>query len=253
MKKFVLGFLALGTALTQSHAINVLVSGGQFDATAIGYIQDMGHTVTSVAPTAFSSQSFVGFDAIYLDWQSTYTGLSTRTTDLMNFAAAGGNILAEITLVSGNPLPDYPFGGELNIAGTHANNVRIVDGAHPVMNGLTSASLSNWGNSHHGHYTSNIGSFHGLADTGNAGEWVAVTKQWGFGNITYSTIDAVFHMKFGGGATGASSPKGIFINNALTLAAVPEASTYALLAGLLGFSFVVIRRRSRSQSDVIEA
>jgi hypothetical protein len=249
-----IGLLILtpGLQITARGAI-VLASGNQINDGVVPILTAMGHTVTYVSASSFSSASFAGFDAIYLDWNSNFNGLNARKTDLLAFVAAGGNLLAEITLVSGNPISHYPLGEELTLGGTHSNTVRIIDASHPLMDGLSSAGLSNWGSSHHGHYLSDIGSFSGIADTGTDDQWAIITKEVGAGNLIYISLDPSVHIKYGAGPTGPTSPKGVLIDNALTLpnnvaiASVPEPLAIAIWFALIcSGGFITTRPKLRS-------
>jgi hypothetical protein len=199
-------------------ADNILISGVEMNPTIQGYLTALGHTSTIVTPGNFGTASFAGYDAIWLGWNSNFSGLAARQADLMSFMNAGGNVLAEVTSENFNPVTDYPFGNEINTPPpAHLDVARIVNASHPLVAGLTNASLSSWGNSTHGYYTS-IGGFTGITDTGDTGEWTLLTREVGVGNLTFSAFDISFHIKNGSGPTGPTSAKGILLDNALTLA-----------------------------------
>lgn len=257
MRRFILAIACLAMTIATAGQVQagvILTSGNEINSTVDGYIAAMGHTVTHVSPNDFGTASFAGFDAIYLDWISNFNGLLSRKSDLDSFVAAGGNLFAEITQNSGNPITDYLFGEELGLGTGSGDNVRIVDSSHELMTGLTDSGLSNWGNSHHGHYVSDIGSFTGIADTGVSNQWSIITKQHGLGNVTYISLDPSYHIKNGAGPTGAFSQKGILINNALSLtsanATVPEPTSLAIF-GIGALGLVASRRRRKLKVDLV--
>src|SRR5262245_20351520 len=143
-KRTMVGLLVvMSLTVSQARADTVLVSGVEMNAEIVGYLASLGHTVTIVDPSAFGSTSFAGYDAIWLGWNSSFSGLAGRKADLEAFVSAGGNLLAEIA-APGNPIGDYPFGDELALQHVSSDQAQIVDPAfpsganHPLNAGLTS-------------------------------------------------------------------------------------------------------------------
>lgn len=242
---FCFAFVFLSGSL---QAGNILLSGSEMDSSIQSTLTGLGHTSTIVDPSSFGSASFSGYTGIWLDWTSTFNGLASRDTDLINFVTGGGILLAEITWMNGNPVTDYPYGNELSAPpSVNPDTIHIVNSTapgganHALMQGLTDASLSNWGNAAHGYFTT-IGGFTGVTDDGTPGNWVALVRQVGAGFIVYSAQDISYHIKNNSPNTAEST----YLQNALTLQAgggsVPEPASCLLLgAGLFGLA--ALRRR----------
>jgi len=194
---------------------NVLISGSQMTPTLAGYIEALGHSATLVQSDAWATVSLAGYDAVWLGSESAFADLSSRIFDLYDLLDAGGIILAEVTM-PGNPLTDYPFGDELSFVVNNGNFVHITAPDHPAVAGLTDGGLSNWDQSWHAYFDS-IGSFTGVADTGVSGNWVLLERPFGSGQIAFTSLDISYHIQRGAGPTGPLSPKGILLNNILTL------------------------------------
>jgi fibronectin type 3 domain-containing protein len=193
----------------------VLISGVEMNTTIQGYLTTLGHASTIVDPANIGSAPFTGYSAIWLGYMGSgsYTGLASRSTDLTNFMKAGGNVIVEYADVA-NPITDFPYGSELTPVTTFGDTVDVVAPTNAVMVGLTDSDLSNWGSSWHRYFTG-IGSFTGVSDNTTGGQWVTFVKQVGAGHYVITGQDPSYHAQFGAGATGAFSPKMLFVNNAL--------------------------------------
>jgi MYXO-CTERM domain-containing protein len=66
-----------------------------------------------------------------------------------------------------------------------------------------------------GQATAGFASLTQATDSYDAGQSVTIGKSYGSGHITYTGQDISFHIQFGSGATGPSSPKMTFALNAL--------------------------------------
>ena len=115
-------------------------------------------------------------------------------------------------------MTNYPFGDTLSLHAGQGDTVRIVNAASPVNAGLDDAGLSGWNTSDHTEFTG-IGSFYGVTDNGTNGYWVTIIRNVGSGYIVYSGQDVSYHIQNGLGPTGAGSPKGVLLNNILSLVA----------------------------------
>ena len=210
--------------ITVTTNTRVLISGVNMNAAVQGYLTTMGYSSTIVTPSAFGSTSFAGYYAIWLGSESTFTDLKARQADLTNFVAAGGILFCEIAVGYGSPMTNYPFGGKLAIQTGRGDTVRIVNAGSPVNAGLDDAGLSGWNGSDHTEFTG-IGSFSGVTDNGTNGYWVTIIRNLGSGYIVYSGQDVSYHIQNGLGPTGAASPKGVLLNNILSLVYTPSAPT----------------------------
>ena len=194
---------------------NVLLSGLEMNSTIQSDLSAYGITSTIVSSSQLQNTDFSPYSGIWLSWSTTYDNTSGQlASKFSNFINSGGNVFAEEP--GSNELSFLPNGGSVTTSVTNAESVHIVNTWGSLMNGLTDAGLSNWGNSFHDRYV-NIGSFTGIATDSSSGLWVTIGESIGQGNLVITGQDPSFHVKNGQGATGAGSPKAQFAVNALEL------------------------------------
>ncbi|MEA1832184.1 cadherin domain-containing protein [Methylobacterium durans] len=204
-----------GTAT--GRAPKVLISGYEMTAGIQADLRAKGIDATIVSPNALQSTDFTGYTAIWLGWETTYTGSTTLKTKLTDFLKAGGNVLAEEP--NTNELTFLPDGDTITATRSYGDNVRIVSSYQTLMDGLSDAALSNWSLSYHATYTS-YGSFTKVAQD-SSGAAITIAERVGTGNLVVTGQDASYHEKNGSfptGGSGVNSPQLKFVTNALTLA-----------------------------------
>ena len=191
---------------------NVLCSGSYLVGTNLTYLTALGHTFTAVPGPTMLTNSFSGYTAIWLGRGALSAILTNRYADLVAFVNQGGILLVELTAPAN--IGQYPLGSGLSLGPGNSNTVRIVNSLHPINANLTDAGLSGWTPSCRGVLTA-IGDFNGLTDIGMPGYWVTIEKSAGAGRVVYTVQDISYHIQFGAGTTGATSPKGVFLDNVL--------------------------------------
>ena len=134
---------------------------------------------------------------------------------------------------------------DVHETGNGGNAVHIVAPADPVNQYLTDGGLSNWLRSYHTTY--DVTGAYSVLTVGSDsnGEALTLGQTLGAGHITLSGQDISYHIQNGAGATGAFSPKGQFLTNALCNPGlvVPEPSAYAMLVGVSLSGVAMLRRR----------
>ena len=113
------------------------------------------------------------------------------------FVGGGGGLYVE--LGGGFPDLDYSWVPQPGIASTPGNspdsdNIGIVNAGHPLVEGLTSADLSNWGVSAHGDFVS-TGGLDVVAKNNNTGRPVLLAASFGLGRTVYSNQHSTFHFQ----------------------------------------------------------
>ena len=257
-------------------AYNILAldMGGYWDNLGdqqIGAIPGMGtpglpgqRYYTMVEPQDLASVNLMDFDVFLV--QSAFTdddvqqratvalqALEGKAADIASFVHAGHGLVAWT-----EPLPDgsdWNWGWSpmsLTSRGVfHENAVEITDPAHPVMNNLTDALLSDWHSSWHGYFESWDPRLEEISQSGDYGAGDPRTHRAltlagafdpdGDGRTVFSMQDPDFHAYQG--FAGAQT----LIENSLDWASlsrpIPEPRAGLLLACGLGFAAVVLRRR----------
>jgi hypothetical protein len=233
----------------QANAGNVLISGNEMDATIVADLAARGLTATIVSPANLATTSFAGYSAIWLGWETTYTVDGTTQGKFQAFLNAGGNVFAESP--GTNVLSFLPGGTGVTSGGPGGNLVHVAAPGNPVMTGLTDAGLTNWNSSYHESYSA-IGSFTGLAQGVDASNnYMTIGEQVGLGYLTITGQDPDFHVQFGAGATGPTSPKMDFVIDTLTLpsapSSVPEPASLSLVGlGAVGMFGYGLRRKAKA-------
>lgn len=189
-------------------------------------------------------QSAFTDDQVTQESVAALSALSGRASDVQDFVSAGRGLVSWT-----QPFPDgtshvwdwAPV--HLETTGIfHGQPVEIVDGAHPVMEHSTDASLSNWDTSWHGYFNSWDSRLSILAQSGLSTQWPDASYQpitmagaynpGGCGRMVFSMQDADYHSYQG--KDGART----FILDALDWSVchppVPEPSSLALLLGGFG-------------------
>jgi len=244
----IIALAVLSSVTTQSQAAKILVSGNSMSASnanLTGAIAGLGHQATFIAHQDFAATSLAGFDAVWLDGFSQY-GAGNWPADLVAFMNGGGNVFVQNPGFGSEGLSTYPLGSQLSIIFTYPpgqDTIAIVDtgsppGANHAVNwGVDDAGLSNWNVSAYGYFSS-IGGFTGLTNTGTAGQWVTIATQVGAGYLVY-TQQGVSQFLSSAGNPGAGSAAARFLDNVVTLNAVPEPSSVSLFlldCGLMGLA-----------------
>jgi hypothetical protein len=122
------------------------------------------------------------------------------------------------------------------------NTIRIVDASSPLVNGITSAGLSGWASpaSAYGYFSGSIGSFTGVADDGNTGEWTTLARPVGSGFLVYS--DQPVGLRITTADSTLGSPEVNFLDNVVTIPE-PHAAALCGAACLLWTALRCSRRR----------
>lgn len=148
----------------------------------------------------FAAADLTGIDVIVFDASSIYYFSIDAATaaKVAAFVASGGGLYVEVG-GGGYPYLDYSWVPQPGIVSTPANsptsdNIGIVDAGHPVVDGLTSADLSNWGSSSHGDFIS-TGTMEIIAKNNDTGQPVLLAGKFGLGRTVYTNQDATFHFQ----------------------------------------------------------
>lgn len=152
--------------------------------------------VPNVFTPLFNAVNFNDYDVIVVGWagdstpaQEVTDALNGRKTELQNWINCGGGlvVLSQFRL---NNIYDYlPF--PVGSVRQYANDVNIVMAGHPVMNGLTSALLSNWGASRHNYFSSLDDAYEVLCTNDNEDPITVVATSGG--RIVLTGQDADWH------------------------------------------------------------
>ncbi|HSU54759.1 MAG TPA: LamG-like jellyroll fold domain-containing protein [Candidatus Dormibacteraeota bacterium] len=214
---------AYGVALSSNAVLTVLVggknifiSGSAMNSIIQSDLFALGHTSTLVSSAGLLSNTFAGFDAIWLGTGANVTAITNRRDELVNFVSAGGVLFIELT--TSNGFGGFPFSTGVTAVAIAGNAVHIANPGHPINANLTDSGLSNWSSSYHTYFPF-IDGFTGVTDRGVSNNWVTIEKPVGKGHIVFSGQDISSHIQSGAGSTGPASAKGVMLDNILRLPA----------------------------------
>lgn len=282
MKRFVLVLccgLALGLSAPDALAYNILTldMGGYWNNLADQYFgANPGYGTpgaqgvrwyTTVSPSVLQTVDLLDYDVFlvqsgftddYVLYEATaaLSALSDKKDDIRDFVAAGHGLVAWT-----EPLPDGQTHAwdwtpvTIESSGVnHENLVEIADTGHPIVQGSTDASLSNWQSSWHGWFTSYDARLQTIVRTGDYGDGDNRThqdltlagsyNQGGCGRMVFSMQDADYHAYQ---QAPGSDDAATFIRESLDWAAepchpIPEPATIVLMSLALLGGGVTFRR-----------
>jgi len=152
---------------------------------------------TEVSTFNFGTADLTGIDVIVFHESSggSFSIDAATTSKVAAFVNGGGGLYVEV----GGGFPDlnYSWVPQPGVSSTFANspdsdNIGIVDAAHPLVAGLTSSSLSNWGQSSHGDFLT-TGGLDVVAQNNTTGRPVLLAGSFGLGRTVYSNQHSSFH------------------------------------------------------------
>jgi subtilisin family serine protease/glutamine cyclotransferase len=181
----------------------------------------LGYAYTRVTPSEFATVNLSNFDVLYIGWTygaitASLQALYDRRVDIQNFVKAGGGLvaLAEDPSVS---LSWTWLPVSVGAQSQYGDNVHILNPAHPVLDSLSDALLSNWSLSYHNVFNSYDPSLEVLANSTSSGNLpLLLTGTVGNGRVVVTGLDPDYHFVYGG-AVGA----GKLLSNMLKWAAQP--------------------------------
>ncbi len=145
----------------------------------------------------FTAADLTGVDVLLFSEFSTgaFAIDAATAAKVAAFVGNGGGFYVE--LGGGFPNLDYSWVPQTGVVSTPGNNpdsdnIGIVIPSHPLVEGLTSADLSNWNTSAHGDFTS-AGSLDVVARNNNTGRPVLLAGGFGVGRTVYSNQHSVNH------------------------------------------------------------
>ena len=144
----------------------------------------------------FITANLTGIDVIVFDEGSNgnFTIDAATAAKVAAFVAGGGGLYVELGGNFFNPNFSWvPHPGIVSTTST-SDNIGIVNASHPLVEGLTSAGLSNWSNSSHGDFIS-TGGLEIVAQNNNTGRPVLLAGSFGLGRTVYTDLDATFHFQ----------------------------------------------------------
>jgi len=118
--------------------------------------------------------------------------LLARAGEIASWVAAGNGIVALSEHEEIDRWAWLPLGVDSSW-GFHAETVRILNLAHPVMFNLTDSELSAWGNSYHGYFLSFDPDWEALAEGVEAGHPITLAATYGSGRIVITHQDPDWH------------------------------------------------------------
>jgi len=202
---------------------------------------------TKVSTTAFSTVNLYDYDVLFVaetfkdGGVSTYdavamNALKSRESDIESWMRAGHGIVAlsEPLGPAYDWLPDaiQPATGSC----VHRDNIVVVDTTHPVLNNLTSSSLSGWGSSSHGNFLNSGGL--DVLTTDGSGNAITLAGTLGSGRVVLTLQDPHWHNPSG-------RPDIVFVQNMLDWASlpVPEPDSFIMLAISLSVLFLFVQSK----------
>lgn len=138
------------------------------------------------------------YSVILVDWevdQKVVDGLTVYKDVIARWINCGGTIISQATDAAINPYGYLPL-SVTNVAITR-NLVTIVDPTSPLMNNLTSATMSNWVNSIHAVFNPIDPAFKTITESSIDKLPATILAQYGNGNIIVTGHDYAYHVIFG--------------------------------------------------------
>jgi len=193
-----------------------------------------GLQVTEVTVEAFATINLLAFDVLYIAEtfqdgcvtiaaQATLDALAARKADIAAFLSSGRGVVALSEPIGQGLLAWLPNTLRptlfLDAQGhiVHSDVIRILDETHPVLSAVTSAGLSNWGQSAHGVFA-DPGGLRTIV-TDDQGRPVTLVGQLNGGRIVVTAQDPEFHNFFG----RTDQDQADFVSNAIIFAAGDQA------------------------------
>lgn len=251
MKNMIRKAIAASVLLASSSTVfgaAILEAGYEMNSQTQAYMAAHGYQVNVVTASALASTTLTGYQGIWLSWETTYPTTPSFVSALQAYVYGGGNLFFE--QADTNLLGFIPNGADLVQTHSNGDSVHIVANTKGLMDGLTDANLSNWGSSFHNSYriTGTNWTCNAVMGT-SASDCLIASSSYGAGNIVVTGMDPSFHVKYGGGSTGADSSKLRLVLNGLTQSSevdLPEPASLSLFGlGLLGFA--ARRRKQKAQ------
>ncbi|MEG2354153.1 MAG: DUF3794 domain-containing protein [Clostridium sp.] len=149
---------------------------------------------------SFYMNNIDDYSVIIVDWEVTQnivTGLTVYEDVIAKWINCGGTIISQSTPTTAIPPIIDPYGylplnvNNLNINNT--NTVNITDPTSPIMNNLTSATMSGWNNSIHAVFGPIDPAFKTITSN-TALQPSTILAQYGNGNIIVTGHDFAFHV-----------------------------------------------------------
>ena len=113
--------------------------------------------LTEIPVQDLDTADLSGFEALYIGPRTMVADLVAAAANVLSFVQSGGGLVVEPNLFEPESWSWVPFADQIGHSGDEnasSNDVTIVDRSHPVMQGLTSAGLSDWANSVHSVFSS---------------------------------------------------------------------------------------------------
>jgi len=184
-------FLLAGNAVRwvgqNNDPTTAFVNGGGGFGSETGFVLALaGLTdLTEILVQDLDTADLSGFEALYIGPRTAgVADLVAAAANVLSFVQSGGGLVVETNIIDPASWSWVPFADQIGHSGddnTSSNGVTIVDGSHPVMQGLTSAGLSDWTDSVHSVFSSpGAAEFDELAiDSGSTGLAVIIARGGG--------------------------------------------------------------------------
>ncbi|MEE9270274.1 MAG: choice-of-anchor D domain-containing protein, partial [Candidatus Krumholzibacteria bacterium] len=158
----------------------------------------LGMAYTLVTPAAFAAVDLRQYDLLYVGWtpgalSAGMQALVDKKADIDAFLSSGGGVVA-LSENGSNPQDWQWLPFSIGFQSRNFDFVTIVNSSHPVMAGLTSADLSNWGSSAHNVFTSLPRALEVLAVEGSSTQTAIVAGPVGAGRVVLSGLDPDWHL-----------------------------------------------------------
>jgi len=160
-----------------------------------GALDRLGYEYTLVAPTEFATVDLYQYNLLFVGWEpgdAVVRALLARASEIASWVAAGNGIVALSEHEEIDRWAWLPLGVDSSW-GFHAETVRILNLAHPVMFNLTDLELSVWGTSYHGYFLSFDPDWEALAEGVEAGQPITLAATYGSGRIVITHQDPDWH------------------------------------------------------------